>query len=52
MTLLSSSLPSSTISEQQIPKWRIKADYWKPAIVTTAVHVTLVASRQAASPEL
>src|SRR6476660_122307 len=27
MTLLSSSLPSSTISEQQIPKWRIKADY-------------------------
>jgi hypothetical protein len=27
MTLLSSSLPSSTIREQQIPKWRIKADY-------------------------
>jgi hypothetical protein len=27
MTLLSSSLPSSTIREKQIPKWRIKADY-------------------------
>jgi hypothetical protein len=27
MTLSSSSLPSSTIREQQILKWRIKADY-------------------------
>jgi len=27
MTLSSSSLPSSTIREKQIPKWRIKADY-------------------------